>query len=235
MKPFPLLLSVGAFLAATLQAPAAFESVKIEATTEPLLTPSVKQSLLSDAQVVVVVNVSAEGQVTDHLVVGHTNEKLVQPVVAVLKEWKYTPARLDGVAVPAQVPLTVSFDQSGMVVSCLAMEMTEYFFNTISGVRMQYRLHGPRELDRAPIGVNLATPKYAKAAAKQGIHGTVTVRFYIDETGTTRMPSVESSSNPYLAEIAAEAVRGWKFEPSTVRGRPVLIEASQDFVFRAEP
>ena len=61
--------------------------------------------------------------------------------------------------------------------------------------------------------------------------GRVQVHFFIDETGAVRMPSVEAPAHPYLAETAVNAVREWKFEPATRRGRPVLIAASQQFDF----
>lgn len=233
MKTFTSLLISGLFVAATVQALAAFESLQIESTETPFIPADLQQ--ITDARVIVVVNVSADGRITDHLVVGYSHERLVRPVVEALRSWNYTPARLDGQAVPAQVCVTLEFDRTGMVVSCIGMELTEYFINSIMGKRLAYRLYGPRELDRPPVGINLASPKYAKAAADQGVHGTVKVRFYIDETGQTRMPSVESAAHPYLSEIAVAAVREWKFEPTTVRGKPAMIEAAQEFVFRADP
>jgi len=57
------------------------------------------------------------------------------------------------------------------------------------------------------------------------------VYFYIDEKGAVRMPAVDASANPYLSDIAVAAVREWRFEPPTSRGKPVLIAASQEFNF----
>jgi outer membrane biosynthesis protein TonB len=59
----------------------------------------------------------------------------------------------------------------------------------------------------------------------------VQVHFYIDEKGVVRMPAVQNGPHPYLMEMAVEAMKGWKFEPPTSRGRPVLVAAAQTFEF----
>ena len=57
------------------------------------------------------------------------------------------------------------------------------------------------------------------------------VRFYIDEQGNVRLPSVTGQPNAYLTEQAMAAVREWKFAPVTSRGQPVLVAAQQEFTF----
>jgi TonB family protein len=74
-------------------------------------------------------------------------------------------------------------------------------------------------------------PRYAVEAAKQGVRGSVAVYFYIDEKGEVRMPAVQTGPHPYLMEIAVDALKSWKFEPPTSRGRPVLVAAAQIFDF----
>lgn len=61
------------------------------------------------------------------------------------------------------------------------------------------------------------------------------VYFYVDETERVRMPAVAPETYPCLSFIATEAIRGWKFEPPTRDGWPVLAAAVQDFDFGAAP
>jgi len=59
-------------------------------------------------------------------------------------------------------------------------------------------------------------------------HGIVTVRVTIDEDGT--VASAESlNGNSPIKELAEEAARQWKFEPTLVDGRQVRVESTLTF------
>jgi TonB family protein len=60
----------------------------------------------------------------------------------------------------------------------------------------------------------------------------VTVEFFIDEKGQVRLPCVarEEAGSVYAA-CALDAVRQWRFDPPTVKGRAVLVLATQQFNF----
>jgi TonB family protein len=104
-------------------------------------------------------------------------------------------------------------------------------FDNIGDYALVYRPGRSAQLDRPLVRISGGAPKYAMAAAKDGVRGRVEVHFYIDETGAVRQPAISSAANPYLAEQAVEALRAWKFEPATSGGRPVLVVASQEFNF----
>ncbi|MES1166982.1 MAG: energy transducer TonB, partial [Pseudomonadota bacterium] len=104
-------------------------------------------------------------------------------------------------------------------------------FETLAPRWMAYRPGTAAELDRAPVRISGEGPKYATAAAKDGVQGKVRVRFYIDEKGAVRQPAVSAEAHPYLAEQAVAAVSDWKFEPVTSHGQPVLVLAEQEFDF----
>ncbi len=231
MNKLSCLISLLIFVAA-IPATKAFESIRIEQTWQPQMPPSLMHRGVSEGKVVVVVAISAEGKLTDHLVVAYTHEALVKPIIEALKEWKYQPASQEGVAVPAQVELTITLTATGMLVASKSgLEMVESFLGRIVGNPFQYRVYRAREIDRIPLLTNALSPKYAEEALKDGLRGKVLVHFYIDEKGATRMPCIEKSAHPYLSEIAVDAVRGWKFEPPTAKGTPVLVEVAQEFDF----
>jgi len=219
-------------LAIAPQAIAALDSIRVDTSTAqpqmplPLLTHGV-----TEGRVVVVVDVNAEGKMTDHLIVGYTHEQLVKPIVEALKEWQYQPARRDGVPVPAQIELTVNLSATGVVVSMTSSDVVDAYLERIMGDRLKYRPSHPNEIDRVPVRTNTVAPKYAEQALKEGVRGKVQVHFYIDENGVARMPAIDRTDHPYLAEIAVAAVREWKFEPPTAKGHPVMVEASQEFDF----
>lgn len=230
MKILSSLVALSALAIAT-HATAALESIRVETNYLPQMPYALLQRGVTEGKVVVAIDVNAEGKLTDYLVVGYTHENLVKPIVSAVKDWRYYPARRDGVPVPAQMELTVTISATGVVVSQTGTEMVETFIERLLGDHMSYRPSRPTEIDRLPARINNVAPKYAEDALKQGVRGKVQVHFYIDETGTARMPAVDMTDHPYLAEIAVAAVREWKFEPPTVKGVPVMVEASQEFKF----
>jgi TonB family protein len=193
------------------------------------------QSLLQrgivEGKVVMAVDISAEGKLSDHLVVAYTHEALVKPVVEAVQLWHFQPARQDGVPVPAQIELTVTLSATGVVVSQTGGEALDSFLERLIGSQLKYRPSRTDEIDRVPVRTTTVAPKYAEQALKAGVRGRVQVHFYIDQNGVARMPAIDQSDHPYLSEIAVAAVREWKFEPPTAKGSPVLVEASQEFDF----
>jgi TonB family protein len=58
-----------------------------------------------------------------------------------------------------------------------------------------------------------------------GTAGTVTIRFYIDQHGAVRVPSIMAASSAQSALTALAAIKQWRFNPPTVAGNPVQVEA----------
>ena len=220
-------------LAAATQAGAAFESAKFNPDNVlPAFPGSLQLEGITRGDVLVAVSISDEGRVADFLVLGCTQEVLARRCREVLPDWRFTPARLDGVPVPTQLTLRVSFTLEGAVVSGNARN--HFFFDHLDAWgdgRLSYRLHHADEIDQVPARTNTLAPKYAREAAQQGVRGKVQVNFYIDEAGRVRLPSVDAAPQPYLAEKAVAAVREWRFTPPTSHGEPVLVAASQEFDF----
>lgn len=225
----PVLAALG--IAATARLSAGIESFKIEPTVEPQYSASMQMDGVTEGTVVFAIEVSAEGKLTDCLVLGYTHAGLVAPCTDALKRWKFTPARVDGVSVPVQAEVRLNFRAEGVVISQPSMLEIDRHLQRIFGYRMAVRPCTAAELDSIPTRVTTVTPLYAKDAETQGVRGTVKVHFYIDETGAVRMPAVEGEAHPYLSNIAVDAVREWKFAPPTSRGKPVLVAAQQDFQF----
>lgn len=223
------LLSV---LALAVQSPAALESAKFDPNNQlPRFPPPLQMAGVSRGVLVAAVSVSADGAITDTLVLGYSNEWLVRPTLDAIKTWKVTPARLDGQTVPVRVVLSFDFTLEGAVLTTNIVEHYLYGRFDLDNGTTAYRVHRASELDKRPELINPVKPKYALDAEKQGVRGTVEVEFYIDETGAVRMPALKDVTHPYLAEMAVAAVREWKFSPPTHHGKPVMVAASQEFSF----
>lgn len=227
----PLLLA--ALLLPAAPGLAQFESVRYHPDNpKPAYPPSLLMAGITRGSAVVAVSIDTEGKVQDALVLAHTNERLADAAVAALREWRFIPARLDGTPVPVQTELRIDFSIEGAVIT--TNMMNHFFFDNIEGAgdtAVTSHLCPADRLDRPPQRVAGDSPRYAVAADKDGVKGRVQVHFYIDENGEVRFASAVPAGHPYLLEQAVAAVRQWKFEPPTSRGRPVLVAAVQEFNF----
>lgn len=205
--------------------------LKIETTVKPPLSPVMLMDGVTSGQVRFAIDVDEHGRLTDYLVLGASHPGLIAPCSEALKEWKITPARMNGKPMPVQTELTVDYTAEGVVISRTAAIDIEGYLQRIFGPRLNRPSRLSPHIDAIPARTNTVEPAYSKEAADRGVRGTVQVHFYIDESGAVRMPAVEDSPDPYLSEIAVAAVREWRFEPPTSRGKPVLIAARQEFNF----
>lgn len=85
----------------------------------------------------------------------------------------------------------------------------------------------PRVVDRQP-------PEYPIAMRRYGLVGEVRVDFIVDKTGHVKNPYVLSSTNPAFDDPAIKAVRHWKFEPGTRRGKAVNTHMQVPIIFQLE-
>ena len=229
LPKLPLVLAVVSLLTTSLSAQ--FETFKIQITVEPQLSPVMHMQGVTEGKLVLALDISAEGRITDWLVLGTTHPALVTPCVDALKRWEITPAKLNGEPVPVQTELTINYRAEGVVISRPAvLDVAQHL-----GQRFGYKLvpngRSLRELESRPTPITTVAPEYAIEAEKDGVRGAVRIHFYIDETGAVRMPSVSGDAHPYLAQQAVQALRTWRFEPAKADGQPVMVAALQEFNF----
>lgn len=72
-----------------------------------------------------------------------------------------------------------------------------------------------------PMAVETPPPEYPEELACAGIEGVVGVLLTIGVDGIPKDVKVEDTSgHPQLDQSAVEAVKGWKFQAGTSRGKP---------------
>ncbi|MGH7995802.1 MAG: TonB family protein [Opitutaceae bacterium] len=211
-----------------------FEPARIKHRDLPAFPAELLDLGVRDGSAVVAFDVNRAGTVDDCLAIACTDAGFARVAVAAVRRWTFDPAQIDGhpvgttgrVAMHFQVrgPVVVSLNVNGLV----AMRMYQ-----IGHPDTGFSVVGPGELDRVPRALVTAEPAFSQHMATKGEVGEVRVDFYIDRTGAVRLPAVGPGVDPRLAALAIGALRKWKFERPTRRGRPVLVRASQVFEFRA--
>lgn len=74
-----------------------------------------------------------------------------------------------------------------------------------------------------PVVLDGPQPRYTELARRAGTQGTVVVEAVIDESGRVTNVRVIKPLPMGLDQAAVEAVRSWRFKPSTLAGRPVKV------------
>ena len=210
-----------------------WQSVKIVQTVDPVFPFPLTQQGLTRGEARVAVNTDAKGRLVEWLVVGFTRAEFANEAVDVIKKWAFVPARMRGEPVGTTIEIYFYFEARGVVVSTTTIDELERATLFETG-RYVYQPCSLRELDRIPTPLTTVAPVYPSELARKGVHGRVSVDFYIDETGVVRMPAVSPRDNIELTALSLEALRQWRFEPPTRNGKPVLVKASQVFSFGSE-
>jgi protein TonB len=75
-------------------------------------------------------------------------------------------------------------------------------------------------------------PVYSEAAREARIEGTVHLALVVEEDGTTSSVDLLEGLGFGLDEEAAKAVKQWQFQPGTVAGKAVRVQAKINVVFK---
>ncbi len=227
-----LILS-GAALAQPPAGTPAWKPLQIDQTVAPIFPLQLLQWGVTRGRAEIAVSTDAAGRLEDLLAVGYTRPEFADAAITAIRHWKFDPARLRGEPVGTTVQLDFRYTAEGVVVSSATINDTmEIMLARLLAGSHAYGTCSRGKLDRMPTPVTTVAPQYSQQLAERGIKGSVTVEFYIDESGAVRLPAVVShADDPFLGALAVEALRQWKFMPATAGGRPVLVRASQAFVF----
>ena len=228
-----LCLPLRAFAADTLPD---YVPMKIVQTDAAIFPSAAREIGLTEGEAHVMISVDQTGRLTDALLSAYSHPAFGEAALSIVKRWHYEPAYVHGQPNGAIVNLDFQYESHGVVVVNLDIgtyvEQMHYRLNPGS---YAFRASTLRELDRIPTPTKVVRPVNAIAPSHtQTDIVTVTILFFIDETGHVRMPSVDRETalnNNQLAAAALNAVAQWEFEPPMSRGRPTLVEIRQDFNF----
>jgi TonB family protein len=208
--------------------------LKVHRTTSIQYPPEMERNGITHGEAQIVLAVSAEGKIVDTLVAAYTHERFAKAALQAIRNWRFEAPLVHGETANTVVDIQVRFETNKVVVveriGVPAIQQSD------APDGFAYKPQNLKVLDAIPTPVHVVQPVFPKEWSDQGMHGKVTVDFFIDETGTVRMPSVLTSPEyPLLAASAITAVHEWRFAPPLRQGRPVLAHCQQVLTFEAEP
>jgi len=205
-------------------------SMRIHQTAPIQFPHTMLQRGITQGMARVAISVDNNGQLTDVLVVSHSGEAFADAAERGIRTWRYEPMRVRGEHVATQATLNVDFKAEGVVISISSgtdLDQTWLRFRNAT----EYAPCPLQKLDQIPTPINFAEPAYSRELVLHGVTGRAEIEFYIDESGSVRVPAVTDADYWELGVLAMGAVRQWRFEPPTSNGRPVLIRVRQVFFF----
>jgi protein TonB len=78
--------------------------------------------------------------------------------------------------------------------------------------------------------INKVNPSYPPLARQTRISGTVRLHAIISKSGSVESLEV-MSGHPLLVQAALDAVRQWRYRPTTLNGEPVEVDTTIDVIF----
>ncbi len=207
-----------------------FESLKVLTSELPSYPTSLTSEGVFDGAARVVLNVNENGDLIDVYLESYTHPLFGRLAEESVKKWTFQPAKLNGEPLSIIKAIDFEFEDRRGVFAFGVMESTAAKLN-FARFSDSKRIYSPKELDKIPEPMEMETPLYPEEFKGQGVVGSATVLFYIDETGEIRMPHVTEYSHESFGKTALMAVEEWKFKPPLVRGKPVSIMVRQRFSF----
>jgi TonB family protein len=141
---------------------------------------------------------------------------------------------------PARVKLRICA-RSGLLAGKYCDETTERSFqerDAPSGRCTRCQAPEVEHLNRVaavsePVLVKEVEPDYPEELREQGVQGTVTVRYTVDENGKVTDAGVaRSSGSDVLDDAALRAIRRFRYRPAQQNGQPRPFQKTKQFVFR---
>jgi protein TonB len=170
--------------------------------------------------------VSSSGDVTDARVL-KSIPLLDEAALEAVRQWKYTPTTLNGTLVPVIMTVTVNFTIAGESTPPALLNGVPVGADATSSDLLSAEWKGatPVRIGGAitpPERVKYVPPVYPAVAQQAKVSGIVIIQAIVDENGDVAMTKVLKSI-PLLDEAAVQAVRQWKYTPTTLNGVPVPV------------
>jgi len=176
------------------------------------VAPVVPESLQHvSGLVTVAVQLDHQGKITGTEVIRSSHEELNAAALGAVQQWEFSPAYVNGKAVPGKVYVPFEFVGKPLRPESVAQPEPVLIDNN----------------ELKPL--RQASPRVPAALAE--LSGEVEIEFVIDTKGYVADAKALAASQPALGELARQTVLNWKFTPIVKNGVAVSAKAVQPFRF----
>ncbi len=159
--------------------------------------------------VTIAVRLDNQGKISGTEVISSSHEELNAVTLSAVQQWEFSPAYINGKAVPSTVYAPFEFIGEPLPKA-----------NAVKPVLVDNSELKPLRQSSPRVPAALAT-----------LNGEAEIEFVIDHKGYVAEAKTISSTQPALGELARQAVLNWKFTPLVKNGVAVPVKAVQPFRF----
>jgi TonB family protein len=169
--------------------------------------------------------VDIEGRACNAFVVSSTNPGFNQAAINAILEYRFEPARRDGVPVSAQLYQRINFNFHGRATN------GEDEFDVSNDQSDQSKLPPELRYDIPPKPDNILPAVYPFELLRDHIGGTADVRFLVSPSGEVEQAVVVKATRPEFGQALLAMLDVWKFLPAMKDGKPTqaLLDIQQEF------
>lgn len=170
------------------------------------------------------VTLAKSGDVRDLAITRAEHVEFGHALRAAAREWRFTPAKRGGEAVPSTFEIETRFTQQ-------PEDMSPADRN-LPAVVLKHTGEPPvsaDSLDRRPRLITGRQPRFDRAELGGSETGSVVLEVTIDATGRVKDPTVVSASHPFFGYVAVQASASWLFEAPRAQGKPVAARVRVPF------
>jgi TonB family protein len=188
-----------------------------------------------DASAVVAFTIRANGRVADAVTLTATNRVLGDSAREAVMAWRFDRDPTLGRGRDAQPSKVLRreliefvFKRDGVVTSVSHYESSKSWFP--ADYKPVVQLVQANELE-PPLARREQSPAPVELVDNLTVPGSVVVSYVVDESGAVRVPIAERGTEPALMDAVVALVAGWRYEPPTQGGQPVLVEVRETVIF----
>jgi outer membrane biosynthesis protein TonB len=212
------------------------KAARVDFVVQPNFPTAARSLGLREGTVTILIAVDSEGKLVDWIAVSATNPAFVDAIGTTIDRWAFEPGYRDGKPVPYTLCETCRFLDKSNAITVDGTQMEKMLLNSQIGIKDAPLVAKIAELDHMPEPLKIVQPVLSADIPAGQRAGMVEMGFFIDPTGHVRMPYViQCNGDIRLAYAAYAALTEWQFKPSTVRGEPMTVRASQKFFFHEPP
>jgi len=210
----------------------AFEPMRVIETVQPEYPPEMASRGITEGEVWITIAVDPDGRLIDRLLTAYSWASFARSAIEALHQWEFKPARLAGVPVATRQEFHFTFNMTGQIVSRSGPEAVESQMRALQArreltvlVAREHELDEPLQLDKqVPVEWPVGAPTNLREAR-------VTVDYFIDGYGRTRLIAVKKTDGDVFSEAAVIALMLRRYLAPLRHGEPTLVHRIEEFVF----
>lgn len=210
----------------------AFEPMRAIETVQPEYPPEMARRGITEGEVWITIAVDQDGRLIDRLLTAYSRASFARSAIEALHQWEFKPARVAGVPVSTRQEFHFTFNLTGQIISRSGPEAVESQMRALHAKReLTVLVAREHELDESLLVDKEVPVEWPVGAPADLREARVTVDYFIDGYGRTRLIAVKKTDGEVFSEAAVIALMQRRYRAPLRSGEPTLVHRIEEIVF----